>query len=241
MNISTKTNPHFYTKLLLLFSSTCLWLTPPLLGVANAQEKQPNNPITQNTSESTTETTPQPRRQGRPIFIEQERKFGGGSFLDSAVNGIDNTFPDPAKVSGFRSDPLSNELTNIQGTIRVESRDDNSDNFLDTHFFDDGGFADITLTDANPGSNPQLGTVTVYGTVTLNNGQTLQFNNIPATYNAGFSSKGNKVSGVLQVIDPNNPGNTIFIQLPVTTVPDTDDNKPISAPGSLSIGLPTDR
>ncbi len=241
MEISQKMNYRFHTKTLLILSSTCLWLTPPLLGVANAQEKQPDAPIAQNTSETTTETVPQPRRQGRPYFIEQERKFGGGSFLDSAVNGIDNTFPDPAKVSGFRSDPLSNELTNIQGTITVESRDDDDDNFLDTHFFDDAGFADIELTNANPGSNPQLGTVTVSGSVTLNNGQTIKFNDVPATYNAGFSSKGNKVSGVLQVIDPNNPGNTIFIQLPVTTVPDTDDNQPISAPGSLSIGLPTDR
>ena len=72
-------------------------------------------------------------------------------------------------------------------------------------------------------------------------GTAVSLSPLPATYNAGFSSKGNKVSGVLQVIDPNNPGNTIFIQLPVTTVSDTDDNKPISAPGRLSIGLPTDR
>ena len=241
MNSSPKITGNFYTKSCLLLASVCLGLNPILLGLANAQDTSGAEPA---------ETKPEAQPRRLESFFEQERRprFGAGDFLDSAINGIENVFPDPAKVSGFRSDPISNPLTNIQGIITVISRDDDSDNFLDTDF-DGGALGSLQIRNAEPSSNLRLGTVTVNGSVTLNNGQTLQFNDVPAlqfndvpaTYNAGFSSRGNTISGVLQIIDPNNPGNTIFIQLPPTRVPSADDNQPISAPGSLSIGLPTDR
>jgi hypothetical protein len=228
-----KITDKIYTQSLFLLASACLGLNPIVLGIANAQDTS---------GADQAETEAESRQRRLESFFEQERRprFGAGDFLDSAIDGIDNAFPDPAKVSGFRSDPLSNSRTTIQGTITVESRDDDSDNFLNTDF-DGGAFGTLELRNADPSSDRHFGTVTVNGSVTLNNGQTLQFNNLPANYNAGYSSKGNIVSGVLQVIDPNNPGNTIFIQLPPTQVPDTDDNEPISGSGTLSIGLPTDR
>ncbi|NES19772.1 MAG: hypothetical protein F6K41_12795 [Symploca sp. SIO3E6] len=233
MNSSPKITDSFSAKSWLILASVCLGLNPILLGVANAQDTSEAEPA---------ETEPESSPRRLESFFEQERRprFGAGDFLDSAINGIENFFPDPAKVSGFRSDPLSNPLATIPGIITVQSRDDNSPNFLNTDF-DGGDLANLELTNAQPSSNLRLGTLTVNGNVTLNNGQTLQLNNVPATYNAGFSSRENTISGVLQVIDPNNPGNTILIQLPSTRVPNADANQPISSPGSLSIGLPTDR
>jgi hypothetical protein len=59
-----------------------------------------------------------------------------------------------------------------------------------------------------------------------------------------YSFNNNRVSGVAEVADPNNPGATILIQLPVTTVENVDDDSQSlseSKPATLSIGLPTDR
>ncbi|EDX77838.1 hypothetical protein MC7420_3162 [Coleofasciculus chthonoplastes PCC 7420] len=226
----------------------CLWLSPTLVSPVKAQDV-PDESSPEVTNPEATETNSadiEAARRMRPTFFEQERKprFGFGDFLRSALDGEQNVFPDPAKVSGFTSDALSVPLvTDIPGTLTVFSRDEDSENFLNTDFSSPSA-GTLMLTNTNQSSDPGLGTLTVTGSITLNNGQTLNFNNVPADYNAGFSSKGDRVSGVLLVTDPNNPNNSILIQLPVTNIDgfaDSDDNEPLSAPASLSIGLPTDR
>ena len=190
------------------------------------------------------QSAPTNRRRLRTSFFEEERKpkFGFGDFLRSALDGSQNAFADPAKVSEFTLDLIRNpQLNNLDGTITVQSLDDDNNNFLLTNFTATNESATLNFSNINQGSDPRQGTLTVNGTATVD-GQTLQFNNIQADYNVGFSEQNDNVSAVLLVTDPDNPENSFFIEIPPTEIPGFDDDDGLqSTPANLTIGLPTDR
>ena len=257
MATTPKLTCHFEAKIFLLLLSSSLWFNLADATIVKAQdtssldELSSESTVVQNTSELTNkeEAAQEAARRMRPTFFEQERqpRFGFGDFLNSALDGNQNAFPDPAKVSGFRSNPLSDTLlVDVEGLLTVESRDDDTANFLDTDFDVSGVGASgsVTLTDADPSSDPHLGNLTVSVDLTLDDGQTIELTGVPANFNAGFSSRDDNVTGVLLITDPNNPRQSILIQLPVTNIEgfaELDDDEPITAPARLSIGLPTDR
>ncbi|MEB3125949.1 MAG: hypothetical protein VKL00_10060 [Synechococcales bacterium] len=187
---------------------------------------------------TTAPTNAQPRRP-RTTFFEQERRprFGFGDFLESALDGSQNVFADTAKVSNYRLDPLSDITVGpISGTFTVTNRNQDSANFLVSNFTNPGTATNITFSNIQTGSTPQLGTLTINGTI---NGQPVSGTR---NYNAGFSQRGDTVSGVILVTDPANPSNSVFINLPPQLVPGAGDtSQPISSPASLTFGLPTDR
>ena len=83
-------------------------------------------------------------------------------------------------------------------------------------------------------------------TVRPNPQLTINGNEIPITsnvrvYNVGASYSGSPVSGVVLITNPDDPSTSIYIQLPPTAIPDTDDSLPVSGAAFLSIGRPTDR
>jgi hypothetical protein len=235
--------PYFYWQLLLLLLSSCYCLTLVAIGVVNAQETvESKEPVSESPIAQSAPSQPA-RPRLRVPFFEDERKlrFGFGDFLQSALDGVDNFYGADA-INNLSNDPLSNPLAqNINGTLTVQSRDENDSNFLTTTFNAPG--VSLIFTDPSYGSDPRIGSITVNGSITLSNGTTLSFNDV-RSYNGSFSAKSDQVSGAIQLVDPSNPGTTILIQLPVTSIEnigDVDDSDPLSRPATLSIGLPTDR
>jgi hypothetical protein len=195
-------------------------------------------------------------RRMRPTFFEQERRprFGFGDFLGSALDGAQNAFADPVKIAvrqypgEFNQNFLRNpRFQDIDGVLTVVNPDTDSDNFLDgtnfaTTLSDGMTEARITFSNVNPNANFQTGnlTVTVSGVV---NGQPVNFSS-RGQYRAGYSRNGSFGAAVLSVTDPDNPENTILIQVPpqfIEGIENADENQTFSANGVLSIGVPTDR
>lgn len=227
--------------------SACLVLNLNLsgIGAAHAQSSEPSEQIIA----QATDSQPAPRRRIKPSFFEEERrpKFGFGDFLDSALNGVENAFgaDDTTQIiQGIAFDTISIPvLQGIAGTLTVSDfKDNNIGTFLNTTLIGEG--VNLSFTNSQPNSDQRTGTITVNGTVSSGSG-TLTFNNEVRQYNAGFSNKGNDVSAVFLIVDPNDPSRSIFIQLPRTTVEGAndlnDDDDVVSGRASLSIGLPSDR
>jgi hypothetical protein len=215
------------------------------IGAAHAQSSESSEQIIA----QATDSQPAPRRRIKPSFFEEERrpKFGFGDFLDSALNGVENAFgaDDTTQIiQNIGFDAISVPvLQGISGTLTVSDFEDNDiGTFLNTTLIGDG--VNLSFTNSQPNSDQRTGTITVNGTVSSGSG-TLTFNNEVRQYNAGFSNKGNDVSAVFLIVDPNDPNSAIFIQLPRTTVEGAndlnDDDDVVSGRASLSIGLPTDR
>lgn len=177
-------------------------------------------------------------RRMRPTFFEEERKprFGFGDFVRSALDGEQNAFADPAKISGFSTNLLSNTLTTgINGTITINNLNPQSSGFLQSGQFVGNG-TQINFTNINRQSDPRLGQATVNGTV---NGQPIS--PFTADYNAGYSENNVTATGAALFTNLENPQQSILIQLLETNIQGYDDNTPLTGPASLSIGLPTDR
>lgn len=242
MIISKNINRYFSGKLLILVSATLYCLNLDAFGLANAQQPV-NSTVTQSTSPQPTDRNA-PRRPN-PGFFEEERRqqFGFGKFLDSALDGADNYFASDSvsELSNASLNPLSAPVISpINGTLTVLSRNENSPNFLKTTFAVTPDAPIVTLSSPQYGTDPRIGTLTVNGAVQAN-GKTINFSG-RRNYSGSFAIKDNNVSGAVQVVDPNDPSTTIFIQLPQTQIPNVDDdNQPLSAPAQLSIGLPSDR
>jgi len=227
--------------------SACLGLNLNLsgIGAAHAQSSEPSEQIIA----QATDSQAAPRRRIKPSFFEEERrpKFGFGDFLDSALNGVENAFgaDDTTQIiQGIAFDTISIPvLQGIAGTLTVSDfKDNNIGTFLNTTLIGEG--VNLSFTNSQPNSDQRTGTITVNGTVSSGSG-TLTFNNEVRQYNAGFSNKGNDVSAVFLIVDPNDPSRSIFIQLPRTNVEGAndlnDDDDVVSGRASLSIGLPSDR
>jgi hypothetical protein len=187
--------------------------------------------------ESETEPT-QPRKRLRATFFEEERrlKFGDGLFLQSALDGAQNAFPDPAKIGNFNSDLIRNGRP-IDGTVVIQSRDSDDSNYLWTDFnpSDPSRYSSFQFRDVVPNSsNETIGRVTVIGDPSFT-----------GRYNAGYSSEGDKFGATILVTDPNNPNQSILIEVrPVSleNFSDLDDSQPTPpARATLTTGLPTDR
>lgn len=180
------------------------------------------------------ENKPQPPRP-RPSFFEQERKpkFGFGDFVNSALDGVDNFFAADHNVKTLLANP--NQLYNPlnPATLTVNSRDENSPNFLNIDL--QGSGLNLTLGNPKYSGDPRVGTLDVLGGNAFPGATTIQ-------YRGSFSTKGDLVTGSVQLFDPNNPNRTIFIHLDPTNIPNVnDENVPISAPVNFNLGLPTDR
>lgn len=208
-----------------------------------------SNLILGNSSQA--QTTPinnavQAKPRLRATFFEEERRlrqFGFGDFLRSALDNEQNAFADPAKISGFERsfNPLYARPGTIPGTLSVESTNEDNPNFLLTNFDGDGNFGSLQFSSVQQNSDFRTGNLTVNGTITAN-GRTVNFVNTPATYNAGISNKDDNVSAVILVTDPNNPTQSLYIQLPPTNIRGYEGADRIDpTPASLSIGFPTDR
>ncbi|GAA6619782.1 hypothetical protein [Scytonema sp. NUACC26] len=239
MPILQKHSDKVYFKFIILLSSTCFSLSLLDVKLAKAQQK-----VVEPSATNQTSSQKAPRRL-RPSFFEESRKlprFGFGDFLRSALDSEQNALADPAKVSNFRSQAyqLFNSPGNIQGILSVTNRDTDNPNFLNgTNFSDPSTGTNLTFSNFVQGSDPRRGTVTVTGTV---NGQPVPFQGRTVEYNAGFSNKSDTAGGVILLTDPNNPSQSIYIQVPVTNINGfNDDNQPVSAPAGLSVGIPTDR
>jgi hypothetical protein len=240
MQVTPKKHRHFYWQLLLLLSSCFACLPPVGSGIANAQEAE--EPVSESTIAQATHSQPVRRRLRTPFFEEQRKlRFGSGDFLESALDGADNFFSTDSvsNLSNATVNELSNPVAeNVPGTLTVGSRDEDNPNFLRTRFRAPG--VDLVFSNPSYGSDPRIGSITVNGTITVG-GRTLTFNGV-RNYSGSFSIRNDRVRGAIQLVDPQNPGTTILIQLPPTIIPDVDDDDtPIRGGTRLSIGLPTDR
>jgi hypothetical protein len=226
-------------------SSACLGLNLTTGAVATGQQPQLSELIIAQTPENP-ET---PRRRIKPSFFEEERrpKFGFGDFLDSALNGVENAFgadDTTSLIQNIAFDTISIPvLQGISGTLTVSDFKENDNGFLNTTFTGEG--VTLTFTNSQPNSDQRTGTIEVNTPNGSLPGLNRPFNNEVLQYNAGFSNKGNDVSAVFLIVDPNDPSRSIFIQLPRTQIEGADDlnddEDEVSGRASLSIGLPSDR
>jgi hypothetical protein len=246
-----KNKRYFYLKSILFAGAIFSGFTIVATSIATAQEIVENaNSISESLIAQSTPSSPNRPRLTRPFFEEQRKlKFGSGDFLESALNGADNFFAADSitNVSEQNMDlnaPAIPGGQTIPGTLTVSSPDINEYNLLIATFVStDPSVVNLTFSSPSYGPDPRMGELTVNGTITVG-GKTLTFDNVRANYSGSYSFNNNRVSGVAEVVDPNNPGGTILIQLPVTTVENVDDDSQSlseSKPATLSIGLPTDR
>lgn len=258
-----KSRCHFYPKLLLVLSSACFCLSLAV-DVADAQEAVLQAPtssdkiVGQSPTPPTTSNRPVRRRLRATFFEEETRvgRFGVGNFLQSALDGAQNALADPAKISNFEdfrgSNILPNPLTNpetLTGALTV-STSANDDNVNSIEFA--GGGANINLggfpenlqfDSIEDVADVRTGTLTVSGTVPTENGR-VTLNGV-RNYNLGYSENGDNISAVLLITDPENPSQSIFIQVPPDNngrrFSDLGEDDNVTRPANLSIGLPSDR
>jgi hypothetical protein len=203
---------------------------------AIAQETEVETETQVETTVENTETPKAPKRL-RATFFEEERrlKFGEGLFLQSALDGAQNAFPDPAKIGNFNSDLIRNGQE-IPGTVVIQSRRSKDFNYLWTDFTPlDPGDPSFQFREIIPSSSTETrGRVTVIGDPSF-----------VGNYNAGYSSEGDKFSTTILVTDPNNPSQSILIEVSPVNLDgfsDLKDRDPTpAARARLTTGLPTDR
>jgi len=95
----------------------------------------------------------------------------------------------------------------------------------------------LQFSNVMPGSSPQRGTLTVQGNILIN-GVLTPVNGV-REYSAGGNENNGFVSATVQLVDPNNPSQAIFIQVPATR--NLGNRNTASGPANLSIGRPIDR
>ena len=172
----------------------------------------------------------------RVTFFEQEQKFGNEDFLQSALSGTTQAIADPAKLrpNGFSNFSANLIVSpNVAGSLITGPLNSVESSLTNAQF--SSAIGNIQFNSLTPSSNPQIGTVSITGTL---NGQ-----NVTGTYNynAGYSRNNSNSlsSGVILLVNPNNPSQSISIQAPPQ--PFGGGNAAINGPASLSIGLPKDR
>ena len=211
-----------------------IWVAPTI-AVETTPPTATSFLISQATKTKPAASPPRPKT----AFFEEERRprFGFGDFLNSALDGADNSFSsDSVQKSPITLEPLSAVFTTgIDGTLTV-GINDNQANFLIGNFISTDG-TNLQFSNVNSGSSPQRGTLTVGGTIFINGVPT------PVIGVRQYSASGNEnngfVSATVQLVDPNNPSQAIFIQVPATR--NSGDRNTASGPANLSIGRPIDR
>jgi hypothetical protein len=142
--------------------------------------------------------------------------------------------------SNFVSDsPIRASRTGaINGNLRQASSTDQRNNpgFLNGSFISTDG-TNLQFSNVMPGSSPQRGTLTVQGNILIN-GVLTPVNGV-REYSAGGNENNGFVSATVQLVDPNNPSQAIFIQVPATR--NLGNRNTASGPANLSIGRPIDR
>jgi len=224
-----------------------LWVLPAafsflsLIGVAPTiavETAQQNTLIAQATETKPAASRPRPRT----AFFEEERRprFGFGDFLNSALDGADNAFAgDSVQQSPIELTPVTPfTLESTSGTLNVGINDNRSDTFLRGSFTATDG-TKLGFSDVISGSNPQRGTLSVNGAILINGVPT------PVSgvreYSASGNEKNGSVSATIQLFDPNNPSQAIFIQVPAARNSDGGNRDKVQATANLSIGRPIDR
>jgi hypothetical protein len=217
------------------FSFLSLSWVAPTNAVETAQPNATSFLIAQATETKPAASRPRPRT----AFFEEERRprFGFGDFLNSALDGADNAFSgDSVQNSPITLEPLSGVFTTgINGTLTVGINDSRSD-FLQGNFSATDG-TNLQFSNVISGSSPQRGTLNVNGTILINGVPN------PVIGVREYSASGNEnngfVSATVQLVDPNNPSQAIFIQVPAAR--NSGDRNTARGPANLSIGRPIDR
>jgi len=162
---------------------------------------------------------------------------------ESATGGINSNPPivgEPGTGSNFVSDsPIRASRTGaINGNLRQASSTDQRNNpgFLNGSFISTDG-TNLQFSNVIPGSSPQRGTLTVQGNILIN-GVLTPVSGV-REYSAGGNENNGFVSATVQLVDPKNPSQAIFIQVPATR--NLGNRNTASGPANLSIGRPIDR
>ncbi|HAT13929.1 MAG TPA: hypothetical protein DCS91_10465 [Microcoleaceae bacterium UBA11344] len=233
-----------------------LWVLPAAFSFLSLSWVAPTNAVEAAQPNATsfliaqaTETKPAASRpRPRTAFFEEERRqrFGFGDFLNSALDGADNAFSgDSVQNSPITLEPLSGVFTTgINGTLTVGINDSrrttndsiNNPAFLNGSFISTDG-TNLQFSNVISGSSPQRGTLNVNGTILINGVPN------PVIGVREYSASGNEnngfVSATVQLVDPNNPSQAIFIQVPAAR--NSGDRNTARGPANLSIGRPIDR
>lgn len=218
-----------------------------LVGINQANAQVNSAPLT---SEQIAQATNQPttKRKPKATFGEEDRRprFGFGDFVDSALDGADNFFsPDPVRGSpGVISEPLSTvRVTDIPGVLTVGidsdqkvSNDPNRPAFLEGNFISPDNNTRLYFQNARQSDTPQRGTVNLRPDSVINGAPV---NGLLRQYNGSGMQNGDTFTGAVQLVDPNNPGNSILIEVPPTR--NLGDDNTGRGPARLSIGRPVDR
>jgi hypothetical protein len=224
--------------LLITFSSLTFVANVSNCELAIAQTKSPETP---------TVTRP------RATFFEQEQKvgkddsltfvgkddsltFGNENFLQSALSGTTQAIEDPAK---FRPNGVSSFSANliisptVSGALITGPLTSVESALTNAQFSSSVG--NIQFNSLTPSSNRQTGTASITGTL---NGQNVTGN---YNYNAGYSrsDSNSPSSATILLVNPNNPSQSLLIQVPPQSF--SGGRNPINGPASISIGLPKDR
>jgi len=157
--------------------------------------------------------------------------------IDGALPG-GNENPGPISPGGsvFVQDaPIVRRASGINDN-RTTSDPINNPAFLNGSFISTDG-TNLQFSNVISGSNPQRGTLTVEGTIFINGVPN------PVIGVREYSASGNEnngfVSVTVQLVDPNNPSQTILIQVPASR--NSGDRNTARGRANLSIGRPIDR
>jgi hypothetical protein len=156
------------------------------------------------------------------------------------INPNPPTIGEPATGGNVVSDsPIRASRTGaINGNLRQASSTEQRNNpgFLNGSFISTDG-TNLQFSNVMPGSSPQRGTLTVQGNILIN-GVLTPVSGV-REYSAGGNENNGFVSATVQLVDPNNPSQAIFIQVPATR--NLGNRNTASGPANLSIGRPIDR
>jgi hypothetical protein len=173
----------------------------------------------------------------RATFFEEERRlrYGFIDFLEAALDGASNSINSRFDPNTLNTDPIiATELDQLPGTLTIDSRDSNRDGFLEGNF-SVGNDPRVVIIEVNPDRrSPQTGdiTYTLGGSTELN-----------GRYRAGYSQRGNRATGRIEITSDDDPDRVLLIQIPETEIPEDQRSfgNQLSRPATLSIGRPVDR
>jgi len=188
----------------------------------------------------------------RATFFEEERRlrYGFTDFLEAALDGASNSINSSIRNPDFFNIDPSVEANpdELPGNLTLESRDPNDDTFLEGNFALPGSGAEaLAITNVTRDQDsPQTGRISINGTIQVQNPDgsvsPVNVNITNGRYRASGSQRGDLFSGTIEITDPNNPNQTVLIQVPRTDLNGVrDDSDRITRPANLSIGRPVDR